>query len=106
MHEHKAGLALPLREELIALTHRVSLYFTMGIRSLYLFFMLLTWCVGITTFLAFSAVVLILLVFSDFVPTGPPLDTQPTDNGYDAEDRQLPRKPRSLLDRISASGAH
>ena len=34
---------LPLRQELIAMTHRVSVYFTVCIRLIFLFFILVSW---------------------------------------------------------------
>ena len=61
-------LEVPIRQELVAMTHRVSLYFTLGIRLLFLWAILLAWCFGITTFVVFAAVVLALLAMSDFIP--------------------------------------
>jgi len=69
MARHRKQLELPLRAELIAMTHRVSLYFSLGLRLLFLWAVLLSWCVGITAFLIFASVVLFLLAMSDFMPT-------------------------------------
>jgi uncharacterized membrane protein len=62
-------LGQALRAELIAMTHRVSVYFTVGIRLLYLFMILISWCLGITPMLSFFVVVMLLVAWSDYMPT-------------------------------------
>lgn len=58
-----------LRAELIAMTHRVSVYFTVGIRLIFLFFILISWCMGITVMLIFFVVIMLLMAWSDYMPT-------------------------------------
>lgn len=57
-----------LRSELVALTHRVSVFFTVGIRLIYLFFIMIAWCLGITAFLCFFVIIMGLIVLSDYIP--------------------------------------
>lgn len=58
---------LPLREEIVAMTERCSLYFTCGLRSLYLFIAMVWWMLGTTALLIGNVVVLLLLAWSDRV---------------------------------------
>lgn len=62
-------LGQALRAELISMTHRVSVYFTVGIRLIYLFMILISWCMGITVMLIFFVVVMLLMAWSDYMPT-------------------------------------
>jgi hypothetical protein len=63
------SLGQALRAELIAMTHRVSVYFTVGIRLMFLFMILISWCCGITAMLIFFVVVMLLIAWSDYLPT-------------------------------------
>lgn len=69
LSEYKRHLEVPLREELVALTHRVSLCFTLALRLLFLWGILLAWCFGITAFVIFGTIVMSLVAVSDFIPT-------------------------------------
>ncbi|GAB4814085.1 hypothetical protein N2152v2_001131 [Parachlorella kessleri] len=59
---------LPLREEIIVMTERCSLYFTLGLRSIYGFIAFVWWWLGTTPLLVSSVTVILLLFLSDQVP--------------------------------------
>ena len=49
-----AGAGAPLRREAIALVHRVSLYFSVGVRASLVFALFLAWTAGVTTYVCFG----------------------------------------------------
>lgn len=61
-------LELPLQDELVAMTHRVSIFFTAGLRLFFLFMVMVAWGMGITAMLCMSVVVFSMLVWSDYMP--------------------------------------
>jgi uncharacterized membrane protein len=61
-------LELPLQDELVAMTHRVSIFFTAGLRLFFLFMVMVSWGMGITAMLCMSVVVFSMLVWSDYMP--------------------------------------
>lgn len=62
------GGGAPLRREAIALVHRVSLYFSVGVRASLAFALFLAWTAGVTTFLCFGVPMLALIAWSDYIP--------------------------------------
>lgn len=70
-HPH---IDIPLRDEAILLVHRTSLYFSIGLRILYLFFPTFFWTMGTTPFLVSMVVVIVALTYMDQLPSRP----QPT----------------------------
>lgn len=86
-------LGQALRAESIAMTHRVSVYFTVGIRLIFLFMILISWCMGITVMLIFFVVVILLMAWSDYMPTN--VSSRQLEKTNAATDRLLESKATS-----------
>lgn len=84
----------PLRSECKALTQRASIWFTTCVRLLFLHFITYSWLFGVTAFLIFSIIMLLLLAWSDYVPANSHL-RPPDSSTYFLSDDRLTAIPES-----------
>lgn len=75
----------PLRSECKTLTQRASIFFTACVRLLFLHFMTYSWLFGVTAFLIFSIIMMLILAWSDYVHADAPLNPVETSKYYLAE---------------------